>query len=208
MNKGYEDVLSSISSSNPTPGGGSVSALILSHAHSLATMVAGLTSGREKWSDGQGIAEEIISKSEESIETSLRLAKEDALAFDSVMNSYRLPKDTDELKETRKEAIFDSTIKAASVPLEIMHEASNLLNDIINLAKFGNLNALTDLLGSAELAYSSSKIASLNVRINLDSINSGDQKEDLKAQVLELTLLTKERYEIINEIIMERLQWK
>ena len=208
MNKGYEDVLSSISSSNPTPGGGSVSALILSHAHSLATMVAGLTSGREKWSDGQGIAEEIISKSEESIETSLRLAKEDALAFDSVMNSYRLPKDTDELKETRKEAIFDSTINAASVPLEIMHEASNLLNDIINLAKFGNLNALTDLLGSAELAYSSSKIASLNVRINLDSINSGDQKEDLNAQVLELTLLTKERYEIINKIIMERLQWK
>ena len=208
MNKGYEDVLSSISSSNPTPGGGSVSALILSHAHSLATMVARLTSGRDKWSDGQVIAEEMISKSEESIETSLRLAKEDALAFDSVMNSYRLPKDTDELKETRKEAIFDSTINAASVPLEIMHEASNLLNDIINLAKFGNLNALTDLLGSAELAYSSSKIASLNVRINLDSINSGDQKEDLKAQVLELTLLTKERYEIINKIIMERLQWK
>ena len=208
MNKGYEDVLSSISSSNPTPGGGSVSALILSHAHSLATMVARLTSGRDKWSDGQVIAEEIISKSEESIETSLRLAKEDALAFDSVMNSYRLPKDTDELKETRKEAIFDSTINAASVPLEIMHEASNLLNDIINLAKFGNLNALTDLLGSAELAYSSSKIASLNVRINLDSINSGDQKEGLKAQVLELTLLTKERYEIINKIIMERLQWK
>ena len=208
MNKGYEDVLSSISSSNPTPGGGSVSALILSHAHSLATMVARLTSGRDKWSDGQVIAEEIISKSEESIETSLRLAKEDALAFDSVMSSYRLPRDTDELKETRKEAIFDSTINAASVPLEIMYEASNLLNDIINLAKFGNLNALTDLLGSAELAYSSSKIASLNVRINLDSINSGDQKENLKAQVLELTLLTKERYEIINKIIMERLQWK
>ena len=208
MNKGYEDVLSSISSSNPTPGGGSVSALILSHAHSLATMVARLTKGRDKWSDGQVIAEKIISKSEESIETSLRLAKEDALAFDSVMNSYKLPKDTDELKETRKEAIFDSTINAASVPLEIMHEASNLLNDIINLAKFGNLNALTDLLGSAELAYSSSKIASLNVRINLDSINSGDQKEDLKAQLLELTLQTKERYEIINKIIMERLQWE
>ena len=130
------------------------------------------------------------------------------MAFDSVMSSYRLPRDTDELKETRKEAIFDSTINAASVPLEIMYEASNLLNDIINLAKFGNLNALTDLLGSAELAYSSSKIASLNVRINLDSINSGDQKEDLNGQVLELTLLTKERYELINKIIMERLQWK
>ena len=207
MNVGYQDVLRSISSSNPTPGGGSVSALILSHAHSLATMVSRFTIGRDKWSDGQNIAEKIISKSDENIETSLRLAKEDALAFDSVMNSYRLPKDTDELKRTRKEAIFDSTMKAASVPLEIMREASSLLDDIVDLAKFGNLNALTDLLGSAELAHTSCKIASFNVRINLDSINPADLNKDINAQVLELSLISQERFGLIEQIIMERLQW-
>ena len=36
MNDGYMDVLRSIASSKPTPGGGSVAALSLAHAHSLS----------------------------------------------------------------------------------------------------------------------------------------------------------------------------
>ena len=40
MNEGYNEVLRSIGSSEPTPGGGSVAALSLAHAHSLAMMVA------------------------------------------------------------------------------------------------------------------------------------------------------------------------
>ena len=89
-----------------------------------------------------------------------------------------------------------------------MRESSYLLNDIVDLARFGNINALTDLLGSAELANSSSKIASLNVRINLDSINSGNQSEEITEQLLELSLKSQERYEVIEKIIMERLKWK
>ena len=78
----------------------------------------------------------------------------------------------------------------------------------MDLARFGNINALTDLLGSTELANSSSKIASFNVRINLDSINSGNQSEEITEQLLELSLKSQERYEAIKKIIMERLQWK
>ena len=43
MNEGYMDILRSIASSEPTPGGGSVAALSLAHAHSLSLMVARLT---------------------------------------------------------------------------------------------------------------------------------------------------------------------
>ena len=46
MNEGYKEVLRSIASSEPTPGGGSVAALALAHAHSLAMMVARLTGAR------------------------------------------------------------------------------------------------------------------------------------------------------------------
>ena len=60
MNDGYREVLSSIASSEPTPGGGSVAALCLAHAHSLAAMVARLTMTSEKWSDGHEIASEVI----------------------------------------------------------------------------------------------------------------------------------------------------
>ena len=36
MNEGYLQILNSISSSKPTPGGGSVAALTLAHGHSLS----------------------------------------------------------------------------------------------------------------------------------------------------------------------------
>ena len=56
MNEGYNEVLRSIGSSDPTPGGGSVAALSLAHAHSLAMMVARLTEGKDKWAEGHDVA--------------------------------------------------------------------------------------------------------------------------------------------------------
>ena len=53
MNEGYMDVLRSVASSEPTPGGGSVAALSLAHAHSLSLMVARLTLAKEKGIDCQ-----------------------------------------------------------------------------------------------------------------------------------------------------------
>ena len=208
MNEGYLDVLRSISSSDPTPGGGSVAALTLSHAHSLALMVSRLTSGKEKWSDGHEIADKIIKSSLEGVERSLLLAKKDASAFDSVMNSYRLPKDTEELRIARMDSIHSSTVLAATAPLEIMREAFLLLDSITDLAKHGNSNALTDLLGSAELALSSASIASFNVRINLDSLDVCPEKQNISEEVENLMSLSMDRHSTIEQIIRRRLQWE
>ena len=41
-----------LSSRNPTPGGGTASALALGQSASLVAMVANLTIGNEKWSEG------------------------------------------------------------------------------------------------------------------------------------------------------------
>ena len=63
MNEGYLQILNSISSSNPTPGGGSVAALTLAHGHS-SVMVSRLTVNSDKWIDGHTVANNIISQSE------------------------------------------------------------------------------------------------------------------------------------------------
>ena len=67
MNEGYLQILNSISSSNPTPGGGSVAALTLAHGHSLSVMVSRLTVNSDKWIDGHTVANNIISQSEKNI---------------------------------------------------------------------------------------------------------------------------------------------
>ena len=207
MNDGYADVLSKISSSSPTPGGGSVAALTLAHAHALGMMVSRLTLGKEKWSEGHNSASEVIELSTKGIDLSLLLADEDASAFDAVMDSYRLPRDNELQKSIRAEAIESSTINAAFVPLKIMRASSDFLQSIMGLSRTGNPNALTDLLASSELAYASSKIASYNVQINLDSLDDTDEKKDIAQEMESLLKVSLASSTTIESIIMERLKW-
>ncbi len=207
LNDGYADVLSKISSSSPTPGGGSVAALTLAHAHALGMMVSRLTLGKEKWSEGHNSASEVIELSTKGIDLSLLLADEDASAFDAVMDSYRLPRDNDLQKSIRIEAIESSTINAALVPLKIMRASSDFLQSIIGLSRTGNPNALTDLLASSELAYASSKIASYNVQINLDSLDNTDEKKNISQEMESLLKASLDSSTTIESIIMERLKW-
>ena len=207
LNDGYADVLSKISSSSPTPGGGSVAALTLAHAHALGMMVSRLTLGKEKWLEGHNSASEVIELSTKGIDLSLLLADEDASAFDAVMDSYRLPRDNDLQKSIRIEAIESSTINAALVPLKIMRASSDFLQSIIGLSRTGNPNALTDLLASSELAYASSKIASYNVQINLDSLDNTDEKKNISQEMESLLKASLDSSTTIESIIMERLKW-
>tara|TARA_A200000113_G_scaffold65919_2_gene57169 strand:- start:31873 stop:32508 length:636 start_codon:yes stop_codon:yes gene_type:complete len=207
LNDGYADVLSRISSSSPTPGGGSVAALSLAHAHALGMMVSRLTLGKEKWSEGHNSASEVIELSTKGIDLSLLLADEDASAFDAVMDSYRLPRDNELQKSIRAEAIESSTINAAFVPLKIMRASSDFLQSIMGLSRTGNPNALTDLLASSELAYASSKIASYNVQINLDSLDDTDEKKDIAQEMESLLKASLASSTTIESIIMERLKW-
>ena len=206
MNEGYAEILSRIASSDPTPGGGSVAAMALAHAHALAVMVSRLTLGRDKWKDGHAAAEEIIANSEEGIEASIIMAQDDAESFDRVMMAYRLPRNNEDEIESRKASIRDATIGAANSPLKIANSSLQLLESIIDLAKFGNSNALTDLAASAELAKASFVIASMNVRINLDSID-GKECESISSRLSSLESDVNTRYSNLREIIDERLGW-
>ena len=205
MNDGYMSILEKIGSESPTPGGGTVAALTLAHAHSLAAMVSRLTIGKEKWQEGHKISNSIINSSAESLERSILLAENDSLAFDKVMDSYRMPRNNDVEVESRKLAILESTIGAAQTPSEIAQEGLKLLSLLPDLARFGNLNAITDLAASSELAYTAVYIASLNVKINVDSMNN---KELDRIQEDTAIILTKSKELImqIREIVSRRME--
>lgn len=204
MNDGYLHILNSIASSEPTPGGGSVAALSLAHAHSLAAMVSRLTLKSEKWSQGHSIANSIVDESENHIAASISLAESDAAAFDAVMDAYRLPKDQD--STMRAEAIREATIGAAIVPLQTVHASRDLLEKLLVLSKVCNANALTDLAASGELAYSAAKIAEMNVKINTHYISGNDVEqidEDARLSIIECNRLVSN----VRATCIERLGW-
>ena len=205
MNEGYLEILNSISSSNPTPGGGSVAALTLAHAHSLSVMVSRLTVNSEKWIDGHTVANNLISQSENNIYRCITLAIKDSRAFDRVMEAYRLPKD-EEGSHVRNNAIRKATIKAAEAPLETMKFSLEFMHTLSNLSKACNANALTDLASAAELGLSACKMAEFNVRINIDHL-SGDDIDSLKTGSNNLLTECNQVMSEITKVYTNRLGW-
>ena len=206
MNDGYMDVLRSIASSEPTPGRGSVAALSLAHAHSLSLMVARLTLAKEKWVEGHDAAKATIELSEPALEEAILLAISDSEAFESVMSAYRLPKETEDEKKQRSEEIRNATIGAALAPLNTASSAQKLLSNLEKQSASCNPNALTDLASASEMALSAAKIASLNVRINLEYIE-GEDVDLLTSKINTVVEQSIESANIVSTTVNKRLEW-
>ena len=206
MNEGYMDVLRSVASSEPTPGGGSVAALSLAHAHSLSLMVARLTLAKEKWEEGHDAAKASIEISEPALEEAILLAISDSEAFQSVMSAYRLPKETEDEKKQRSEEIRNATIGAALAPLNTASSAQKLLSNLEKQSAACNPNALTDLASASEMALSAAKIASLNVRINLEYIE-GEDVDLLTSKINTAVARCKKSANIVELMVNKRLDW-
>ena len=206
MNEGYMDVLRSVASSEPTPGGGSVAALSLAHAHSLSLMVARLTLAKEKWEEGHDAAKASIEISEPALEEAILLAISDSEAFRSVMSAYRLPKETEDEKKQRSEEIRNATIGAALAPLNTASSAQKLLSNLEKQSAACNPNALTDLASASEMALSAAKIASLNVRINLEYIE-GEDVDLLTSKINTAVERCKKSANIVELMVNKRLDW-
>ena len=159
-----------LSSKNPTPGGGTASAIALGQSASLVAMVANLTIGNQKWSDGWEISDSALVLANKIIENSGRLAEEDSDSFDDVMSAFKSPKETEDQKIIRRSKIRESTLKAAEIPYNTALLALDLLKIMVPLSLHGNANAISDIGVAALLATAACKGALFNVEINLNSL--------------------------------------
>ena len=165
-------------SESPAPGGGSVSAYLGVLAASLGTMVANISAHKKGWDDrwmefsdwadsGQAIKKNLLS-----------LVDKDTFAFNQIMNSYSLPKGTEEEKQVRTKAIHQATKQAILVPLQVMQAAFESFNLIRYMAEKGNPNSVSDAGVAALCARSAVVGAFMNIRINAAGF---DDKEFVNA---------------------------
>jgi len=170
MDMSVREFQAALASSSPTPGGGTAAAVSLGQAAALAVMVCDLTLGKEKWEGGWPTAEHVQALAIPMLNRAGVLASEDSDAFDAVMDSFGLPKSTDDEKDARRTAIRSAMMTAASVPFETATLAMNLLLGLPELARLGNANAVTDVGVAGLLASAAAKGAVFNVEINLQSL--------------------------------------
>jgi glutamate formiminotransferase/formiminotetrahydrofolate cyclodeaminase len=180
--KGLQGFIDNVASSSPAPGGGSVSACAGTLAAALTSMVCRLTVGKKKYKEVSDEMSETLKAAEELRGQLFSLIREDAEAFDSVMATRKLPKDTDDQKRARLDAIQKATIVAAEVPLKVMRVSLEAIKLAHVAAEKGNVNSVSDA-GCAALNGRSAVLgAYLNVMINLPGIDSESERERIKAE--------------------------
>jgi len=163
----FVDVLGSDA---PAPGGGSSAALSGALGTALATMVAALTVGKEKYQEHEPLMQEILKEG-----ATLRLQLVDVIdrdteAFNAVSAVFTMPRNTDEEKEARKNAMQAALKGATMTPYEMMECSVKALELTEKALGRSNTNALSDLGVAALSLKSAIQGAWLNVLINLGGI--------------------------------------
>ena len=170
-----KDFINEVDSKSPAPGGGSVSSLASSLGAALAGMVCNLTVGKKKFAKlDEGTQKEFNDAFENIVrlkEDLTRFVDEDTASFNLFMDALALPKETDEEKQNRKQAMEDATLEAIKVPYKIATTSLEGLENLIVIIKNGNKNALSDVGVGALLLHSGLEGAILNVKINLPGLS-------------------------------------
>jgi formiminotetrahydrofolate cyclodeaminase len=169
------DLTARLASPDPTPGGGSASALGGALAAALVEMVCELTVDRPEYADVDPVVRQIGTAAGELRRALLDAAEEDAAAYDAVAAARRLPRGSDEEKTARRAAIGEASVAATEVPLRVMHLASEVLGLAGQVAPIGNRNAISDAGVAALFASASARGAAFNVSINLPSLPDGHE---------------------------------
>jgi len=181
-----QDFLDSLAEGTPAPGGGSAAAYAGAAGAALAAMVARLTLGKKKYLDVEAQMYALLERAEALRAALTQAIQVDAEAFEAVMASYRLPKDTDEEAALRQQAVEAAMLNAARVPLETARMAVEVMGLCAQAVAIGNLNAISDGASGAALARAALTGAGYNVRINVSSLGDTSKGETLLQEIRQL----------------------
>ncbi len=199
------DFANETSSESPAPGGGSISAYCGTLAASLTTMVANLSSHKRGWDDRWEFFSDWAKKSLDVQNELIDLVDKDTDAFNQIIESIRLPKDTEVEIKKRNEAISKATKNAILVPLSIMEKAYDCMKITKEMALHGNPNSISDAGVASLCAITAIKGGLLNVKINCKDFNDLKFIESINKKTDSILKKSKKLQIEIMNIVEEKL---
>ncbi len=167
------DFVDEVSRETPAPGGGSVAALAGALGGALTCMVAGICAGKGEYDDQYDTLCSIAERCQGVKDALVAGVDEDTRAFDSVIEAMRMPKDTEEERETRSGALRDGYKAATRVPLATVEQCRDALLLCRELASLADPQMISDVGTGALVAHAGAQAAAYNVRANLP--HTGDE---------------------------------
>jgi formiminotetrahydrofolate cyclodeaminase len=179
--------LDALAAPEPTPGGGTASAIAGAMGTSLLMMVAGLPRTRANTDAERATLQEARAALVAVRDRLTHLADVDADAFSAVMAAYRLPKATDEDKAARRQAVQRGLGDATESPLNVLRATADAARGARLVAAHGNRSATSDVRVALELLEAAAAGAAANVEINLVSLDDESYRRATAGTVLDLT---------------------
>lgn len=192
--------LDTMASDAPAPGGGSASALCGAQGAGLVTMVAGLTVGSKKYADFRDRCQETLDQGLPYVSSLTAQIDRDTDAFNLVSAAFKMPKNTDEERSARSQAIQAGTLASTEAPLETMRLSLAALRNAKTLLEGFNASAASDLGVAALDLLAAVKGAWLNVLINIGSLKDKERAENFRQ---EGGAILREAEDLANEIYAE-----
>ena len=171
-----------VSSKDPTPGGGGVSAAVGALAASLGEMVTNLTFGKKKYLEYTFELTDIRKELEILRINMLGCINKDAQAFEPLAKVYALPKDSEGYEEKMEECLR----KAVEPPFLILKYAARIIELDERLGQIGSKLAVSDAATSVMLAHGVLYAAYVNVLVNTRLMKDRDQADYLNEESVKI----------------------
>ncbi len=198
------DFVAKLGSSDVTPGGGSASALAGALGGALVGMVGQLTL-KPKYEAVRETAENLRDEGAHLQGALLEGVDADTTAYQGVVVALAKPRDTDEQKAARSQALQDATKAAADVPLGVARHALAAAELALSALVHGNPNAASDAGTGALLALAGLEGALLNVAINLGSITDAAWSKERREEAAALLGRSREIRDELWNVLSERI---
>jgi glutamate formiminotransferase/formiminotetrahydrofolate cyclodeaminase len=206
IDKNLRQFANELSMDSPAPGGGSTAALCGALSSALTSMVSNLTVGKKEYESVQGKVVELAMAAQDLKDEFLRAVDLDTVAFNKVMDTFRMKKKTEEQKKERDAAIQEATKEATLVPFDVLEKSIKALELAKDVAIHGNKKSISDAGVAGLTAQTAAEGAYYNVIINLPDIQDEKFTSEIKTKA---KALKNEAIKICNEIrriVEEELQ--
>jgi methenyltetrahydrofolate cyclohydrolase len=171
-----EAFLAATAAKQPTPGGGSVTALAGAVSTSLAEMVLAYSIGRKEAVGSEAALKELLAEMTRARKLLLGLMAEDQAAYAALSASKRLPQDA----PRRDELITGALTMCLRIPQAVATTALAVLELCDRAAPMANKNLLSDLAIAADLATATVRCAIYNVKVNLSEVRSAEERATIE----------------------------
>jgi formiminotetrahydrofolate cyclodeaminase len=177
--KSIEEFLAAAAAKQPTPGGGSITALVGALSAALGEMVLNYSVNKKGLEAFRSELEPALGELTRARLIMLQLMLEDQLAYEALTAARKFPEGSAERADQMPAAL----LACLRVPEAIAATGVCILERCDKLVSFVNYHLLSDMAVCADLAMAAIRCAIYNVRVNLRSLDDPEDRRKVEQTV-------------------------